>query len=1063
MRYIKLLFASVILVSMSACVTDNQSDLDMMGYVKTINIVGPEEIAFEQIDGSAQTKATSVSNNGALVFNWAVGDTLGIFPNKGNQVEFPITAQEGSTSASFDGGGWALRNNASYAAYYPFSVWNYFRNNQAVILDYSGQVQNGNGSFDHLSAYDYLASAKTTPKNSTVTFQMDRQGSILYIDIVVPEPATITSLTISCNEAIFVEKAALDISGNNPVVTPIETKESLTLTFENTTTTEQNETVRAYMAVQPVDFSSKTVTATLVTDAGTYTAPVVSRVVNKGKAAFLRFSDSFTDGSTETTTPPNNEIWYTSTDGNIVVPYKPESINVGIISNTYEGGKGRIVFDGAVTTIGNNAFSAFNAKNLKSIVFPATLTSIGDGAFSYNSNLENIQLNEGLLTIGSSAFECDRALDSIYIPSSVTFVNGSAFMECTNLQKFSGNYATLEGRLLVINGSACGVAQKDLTQIELPQGITEISSSLFQWCYNLTSVTLPSTLQRIGSHAFYDCYRLKSVSPLPESLQEVEGGAFAGCSKLEGFTGKFATQDGRFLIVENHLAAFAPNGLKAADIPDGVETIDRQSMSDFSSLETVHIPSSVKSIALYAFSGCNNLNSITVDASSVPSGDYGMFNQTNDCPIYVPFSSVDAYKSARYWSSYAERIQAIPNAQPNNEIWYTSTDGNIVVPNNSNLFGATLLSNTYKDGKGVMSFDGPVTMVGDKSYPSSEYAPFNYCGNLYSISLPESVEMIGFCAFYGCSSLQTVKMPSHLVYLGNDPFEGTDIRTINIPETDDITVGNLVGGFCYNLEEITGPYASIDHRCLIIENSIRAFAPAGLDSYTIEEGITEIGHGAFWGCQKGPKLIVFPSTLKVISNQSFIQCSMETLVFPEGLERIGYAAFFACRSLISVTMPSTLSYLDSHIFNNCTSLRSFSGKYASADGRLLVVNGSVKAFAQSGLTEYTIPEGITYATDGFDSYANLPLLESLTLPSTLCTLALRGQAITTLTSLATTPPSVSSSDYLYLPKVEAIYVPAGSIDAYKTASCWSSYADRIQAIPSSAGGGNEGTSEEAWN
>ena len=296
MRYIKLLVASVILVSMTACLAD-KTELEMQGYIKTINVIGPDEIAFEQISGSELTKATSVDEGSALVFKWAAGDTLGIFPNKGNQVEFPITTQESSTSASFDGGGWALRNNASYAAYYPFNVWNYHLSNKTIVLDYSGQVQNGNGSFAHLSAYDYLASAKTTPQNNMVTFQMERQGSILYIDIVVPEPATITSLTISCNEAIFVEKAALDISGNTPVVIPVETKESLTLNFENTATTYQNEIVRAYMAVQPLDFSAKTVIATLVTDAGTYTAPVVSRVVNKGKAAFLRFSNSFTDNT----------------------------------------------------------------------------------------------------------------------------------------------------------------------------------------------------------------------------------------------------------------------------------------------------------------------------------------------------------------------------------------------------------------------------------------------------------------------------------------------------------------------------------------------------------------------------------------------------------------------------------------------------------------------------------------------------------------------------------------------------------------------------------------------
>ena len=297
MRNIKLLVASILLVSMTACTADKQSALDMQDYINTIKFVGPGEIEFEPISGSEQTKATSVDDGIALVFNWAVGDTLGIFPHEGNQVEFPIKTQSSSTSATFDGGGWALRNNASYAAYYPFSVWNYFQDNKTIIMDYSGQVQNGNGSFAHLSAYDYLASAKTMPENNSVTFQMDRQGSILYIDIVVPEPATITSLTISCDEAIFVEKAALDISGDTPAVTPIETRESLTLKFENTATTRENETVRAYIAVQPLDFSNNTLTATLRTNSGTYTAPVVSRVVNKGKAAFLRFSDNFTNGT----------------------------------------------------------------------------------------------------------------------------------------------------------------------------------------------------------------------------------------------------------------------------------------------------------------------------------------------------------------------------------------------------------------------------------------------------------------------------------------------------------------------------------------------------------------------------------------------------------------------------------------------------------------------------------------------------------------------------------------------------------------------------------------------
>ena len=315
-------FSAVLaLLSVSSCIEETQFRQEQDGEVRTINVVGPESIVFEPVTVMSQTKATIVEDGSALKFNWVIGDTLGIFPNKGNQVEFPISATEGSTSASFDGGGWSLRNNASYAAYYPFSVWNYHRDNETILLDYSGQVQDGNGSYAHLSAYDFLASVQTTPLNGSVTFNMERQGSILYIDIVVPEPETITSLTVSCDEAIFVEKASLDISGSSPVVTPLETVETLTLSFTNTATTSANETVRAYMAVQPLDFSDKVVTATLVTESGSYTAPVTSRVVNKGKAAFLRFSDDFTPVNIEFADAEVKRIcvenWDTNGDGEL--------------------------------------------------------------------------------------------------------------------------------------------------------------------------------------------------------------------------------------------------------------------------------------------------------------------------------------------------------------------------------------------------------------------------------------------------------------------------------------------------------------------------------------------------------------------------------------------------------------------------------------------------------------------------------------------------------------------------------------------------------------------------
>ena len=294
MKLSHLFWAGMILLALCACSRETSFD-EPGGEVSTIQVIGPADIVFEE----PTTRGTEIINGSTLRFSWATGDSLGIFPEKGNQVEFPITSTEGGTSAVFDGGGWGLKNGSSYAAYYPFSVWNYHRNNKKILLDYSGQVQDGNGSFAHLSAYDYLASSRETPANGQVTFEMSRLGAILYIDIVVPEPTTVNSLVISCDEEIFTEKADLDISGEEAVATPKKMTNTLTLEFKNTTTTMVNETVRGYMAVFPVDFSDKTVYATLKTEAGLFGAAVQSRVVNKGKAAFLRFSDSFISQSGE--------------------------------------------------------------------------------------------------------------------------------------------------------------------------------------------------------------------------------------------------------------------------------------------------------------------------------------------------------------------------------------------------------------------------------------------------------------------------------------------------------------------------------------------------------------------------------------------------------------------------------------------------------------------------------------------------------------------------------------------------------------------------------------------
>ena len=85
---------------------------------------------------------------------------------------------------------------------------------------------------------------------------------------------------------------------------------------------------------------------------------------------------------------------------------------------------------------------------------------------------------------------------------------------------------------------------------------------------------------------------------------------------------------------------------------------------------------------------------------------------------------------------------------PSNQIWYTSSNGKIVKPNATDVFGANIISNTYENGVGIITFDGDVTTIG--------YSAFDYCSALTSVTIPDSVTTFGEYAFYNCDALKEV-------------------------------------------------------------------------------------------------------------------------------------------------------------------------------------------------------------------------------------------------------------------------------------------------------------------
>ena len=130
---------------------------------------------------------------------------------------------------------------------------------------------------------------------------------------------------------------------------------------------------------------------------------------------------------------PNNEIWYTSTDGNIVTPYRTNVFGANIVSNTYENGKGIITFDGDVTMIGNDAFN--NRDKLTGITLPEGVISIGNYAFCYCDGLTEFTIPDSVTSIGNYAFHICSSLTSVTIGNSVTSIGDSAFYYCSSLKE----------------------------------------------------------------------------------------------------------------------------------------------------------------------------------------------------------------------------------------------------------------------------------------------------------------------------------------------------------------------------------------------------------------------------------------------------------------------------------------------------------------------------------------------------------------------------------------------------------------------------------------------------
>ena len=553
--------------------------------LQELSITGKDFI----LDGETRSSVT-IGESGAS-FTWDEDDVIGIFPDKGDQVSFAMVEGAGTQTATFSGGGWALKSSAKYAAYYPHVYEN--RDMTKIPVSYVGQAQNGNANTDHIGAYDFMAAGVSTPENGAVAFDMQHLGCLVQIKIIVPEAGTTLNYVTLYTEytASFMEDGYIDLSQDSPAITPERLTSAFSLKLDNITTSKDSEVVIAYMMIAPTDLTKSEFTISINYDTQNssnklYACSVPSKNLKAGKA--YSFSIEMPDPYYRTVTMTNAGILSS------ILLDDVETINTLKISGPINGDDIRLLRNMAGVDVLNEetegqlrVLDLSDAKIVEGGDYYATRekwTSTGEDYYLYTKND----------IFGPFMFSYSK-LTEIKLPTTITEIGDLALFDCNSL-----------------------------TKLTIPEMVSAIRVAAFMHCDNITDVILPENLSVLAESVFRACISLKDIPSWPSNITRIPYATFAACSS--------------FIEIA---------------IPDNITQIDGRAFWDCTSMQRIDIPAGVTRIDGYAFQNCSSLKKLICYPTTPPTLGTEIFYQVARVPdLYTPYDSRDSYKYANGWYNY---------------------------------------------------------------------------------------------------------------------------------------------------------------------------------------------------------------------------------------------------------------------------------------------------------------------------------------------------------------------------------------------------------------------------
>ena len=332
---------------------------------------------------------------------------------------------------------------------------------------------------------------------------------------------------------------------------------------------------------------------------------------------------------------------------------------------------------------------------------------------------------------------------------------------------------------------------------------------------------------------------------------------------------------------------------------------------------------------------------------------------------------------------------------PANKIYYTSSDGNVVTPN-EDAFNVNIVSNTYENGKGVITFSEELTSIGEDA--------FYLKGTLTSMTFPASLKSIGNYAFSGCGQLSSLTFA-----------EGSQLETI--------------GEGAFNETSISGHLTYLPASLKSI--GVSAFKATKLNAVTLPASVTSIGDYAFNGCSSLATLtFAEDSQLETIGVAAFNSTAIsEELTLPASLKTIRREAFNGCSSLATLTFAegSQLETIEDNAFNGTL----ISGELTLPASLKTIGNGAFSGCSQ--LSSLTFAEGSQLETIGEFAFAGTSISGELTIPASVKSIGREIFGGCKLTKVYISVEDLSNvSKFSFINNVALIIVTPILYEAYKS-------------------------------